>query len=70
MLADSYTPEVDPMERLNWRDRGVISVYAQNRDYHDVAKKRLKRLARWLVAETDCEVKVFVDTAPVSEKPL
>jgi epoxyqueuosine reductase len=70
MLAEPYTPEHDPMEILERRDRATISVYAQGRDYHDVLKKRLKRVARWLVAETGCEVKVFVDTAPVPEKPL
>ena len=51
-------------------DRGAISAYARNRDYHDVVKKRLKRLAGWLHREFRCEVKVFVDTAPVLEKPL
>lgn len=51
MLAESYTPEFDPMEVLERRDRAAISVYAQNRDYHDLVKKRLKRLARWLIAE-------------------
>ena len=70
MLAEPYTPDHDPMDDLERPDRGVVSVYARNRDYHDVCKKRLKRLARWLVAETGCEVKVFVDTAPVPEKPL
>lgn len=71
MLAESYTPEHDPMAVLDRPDRGAISVYAQNRDYHDTVKKRLKRLARWLVAEEEgAEVKVFVDTAPVAEKPL
>ena len=70
MLAESYTPDHDPLEVLEQRDRGAISVYAQNRDYHDLVKKRLKRLARWMVAETGCEVKVFVDTAPVPEKAL
>ena len=71
MLAESYAPEDDPMAGLAARDRGVISVYARGRDYHDVVKKRLKRLARWLVeAGGGCEVKVFVDTAPVPEKPL
>jgi epoxyqueuosine reductase len=70
MLADVYTPECDPLEMLSRRDRGAISVYARGRDYHDVVKPRLKRLGRWLVAETGAEIKVFVDTAPVMEKPL
>lgn len=70
MLAETYTPDGDPMEATRRPDRGAISVYARNRDYHDLVKKRLKRLARWLVAETGAEVKVFVDTAPVAEKPL
>ncbi|MGY6633608.1 MAG: tRNA epoxyqueuosine(34) reductase QueG [Alkalilacustris sp.] len=70
MLAEAYTPEEDPLAVLSRPDRGAISVYARHRDYHDVAKKRLKRLGRWLVAETGCEIKVFVDTAPVMEKPL
>src|SRR6185312_1425590 len=55
---------------LGERSRGAISVYAQGDDYHDVIKKRLKALARWLVAAANCEVKVFVDTAAVMEKPL
>lgn len=70
MLAENYAPEHDPLDDLKRRDKGVISVYARGRDYHDIVKKRLKRLARWLVAQADCEVKVFVDTAPVAEKPL
>ena len=70
MLADSYAPEADPLAVLEARDRRAISVYAQGRDYHDLIKPRLKRLARWLVAEAGGEVKVFVDTAPVMEKPL
>lgn len=70
MLGESYTPEHDPLEILKYPDRGAISVYAQNKDYHDLVKKRLKRLARWLIAEEECQVKVFVDTAPVPEKPL
>ena len=70
MLAESYAPEHDPMAVLSEPSKGAISVYAQGRDYHDVVKKRLKRLARWLVAQADCEVKVFVDTAPVPEKAL
>lgn len=70
MLAESYAPDHDPLAVLKQRDAGAISVYAQNRDYHDMVKKRLKRLARWLIAQQPCEVKVFVDTAPVPEKPL
>ena len=70
MLAEPYTPDHNPLETLEQKDSAAISVYAQNRDYHDVVKKRLKKLARWLVAEAACEVKVFVDTAPVMEKPL
>jgi epoxyqueuosine reductase len=70
MLAEVYTPEEDPLVGLARRDRGVVSVYARGRDYHDLVKKRLKRLGRWFVAETGAEIKVFVDTAPVMEKPL
>ncbi|WYK03302.1 tRNA epoxyqueuosine(34) reductase QueG [Cereibacter sphaeroides f. sp. denitrificans] len=70
MLAELYTPEEDPRQVLEARGHGVVSVYAQGRDYHDLVKKRLKRLGRWLVAEAGCEIKVFVDTAPVMEKPL
>jgi epoxyqueuosine reductase len=70
MLAEPYTPEGDPLAGLERRDRGVISAYAQGKDYHDLVKKRLKRVARWMVAEWGCQVKVFVDTAPVPEKPL
>jgi epoxyqueuosine reductase len=70
MLAEVYTPEADPLAVVAMRDRAAISVYARGRDYHDVVKKRLKRLGRWLVAETGAEIKVFVDTAPVMEKPL
>jgi epoxyqueuosine reductase len=70
MLAEAYTPKVDPMAGLAQRDRGVVSVYAQGRDYHDLVKRRLKRLGRWLVDKTGAEIKVFVDTAPVMEKPL
>lgn len=70
MLALSYAPETNPMDKLAWPDIANISCYAQNRDYHDVVKKRLKRLARWLIGEAGGDVKVFVDTAPVMEKPL
>jgi len=70
MLGVNYGPDQDPLAILQQRSRGAISVYAQGDDYHDVIKKQLKVLARWLVATADCEVKVFVDTAAVMEKPL
>jgi epoxyqueuosine reductase len=71
MLAEPYTPDVDPLALLEQRDRAAISVYAQGRDYHDVVKKRLKKVGRWLIEQVpDAEIKVFVDTAPVMEKPL
>ena len=70
MLGVNYGPDEDPLAILEQRARGAISVYAQGDDYHDVIKKRLKALARWLVAQAGGEVKVFVDTAPVMEKPL
>jgi len=70
VLGANYGPEHDPLAVLSQRDRAAISVYAQNEDYHDLIKKRLKALARELVAATGCELKVFVDTAPLMEKPL
>ena len=71
MLAESYTPEHDPLAVFEKADAGAISVYAQNRDYHDIVKKRLKNVGRWLIAQDPmAEIKVFVDTAPVMEKPL
>ncbi|MGB7270945.1 MAG: tRNA epoxyqueuosine(34) reductase QueG [Albidovulum sp.] len=70
MLAESYTPEGNPLDVLNQRDRAAISVYAGGKDYHDLVKKRLKRLGRWLIDQAGGEIKVFVDTAPVMEKPL
>jgi epoxyqueuosine reductase len=70
MLADVYAPGHDPLAVLDQRDHGVVSVYAQGRDYHDTVKKRLKRLGRWLLDRAGGEIKVFVDTAPVMEKPL
>ncbi|HEY0043399.1 MAG TPA: tRNA epoxyqueuosine(34) reductase QueG [Allosphingosinicella sp.] len=69
-LGMSYAPAVDPLALAAHPEVGRISVYAQGGDYHDVIKKALKHLARWLVAEAGCELKVFVDTAPVMEKPL
>ena len=77
-LGMSYAPAADPLALANRPELGRISVYAQGADYHDVVKKGLKALARWLVEEAaastgsgqGCDVKVFVDTAPVMEKPL
>jgi epoxyqueuosine reductase len=70
MLGVNYGPGENPLAILAQRSSGAISVYAQGHDYHDVIKKRLKALARWLVAASGAEVKVFVDTAAVMEKPL
>jgi epoxyqueuosine reductase len=70
MLGVNYGPDSDPMETLAQRDRGTISVYARNRDYHDIIKGRLKEVAGLLEARSGAKVKVFVDTAPVMEKPL
>jgi epoxyqueuosine reductase len=70
MLGMNYGPEDDPLAALEHRDRAVVSVYARHRDYHDVIKGRLKTIAQKFAARTGEEVKVFVDTAPVMEKPL
>jgi epoxyqueuosine reductase len=70
MLGLNYDQGGDPLAILRRRDRGAISTYAQADDYHDVIKPRLKALARWLTAEAGGDVKVFVDTAAVMEKPL
>ena len=70
MLGVNYGPDENPLALLEQRTRGAISAYAQGDDYHDVIKKRLKMLARWLVAASGEEVKVFIDTAAVMEKPL
>ncbi len=70
MLGVNYGPDHDPLAVLAQKDRGAISVYAQGDDYHDLIKPRLKQLARWLTANAGGDVKVFVDTAAVMEKPL
>ncbi|MCD7058547.1 tRNA epoxyqueuosine(34) reductase QueG [Pelagibacterium xiamenense] len=70
LLGINYGPHEDPMDRLKDKGLGNISVYAQSRDYHDVVKGKLKELAGLLARRADAEVKVFVDTAPIMEKPL
>jgi len=70
MLGVNYGGEDDPLAILKERRRGAISVYARADDYHEVIKPRLKALGRWLIEQAGGEVKVFVDTAPVMEKPL
>ena len=70
VFAFSYSPDNNPLKALHNTDCGTISVYAQGKDYHDIVKPKLKHLARIVQAETGCDVKVFVDTAPLMEKPL
>src|SRR5262245_27302241 len=69
-LNYGHPPDSDPLAIGRRRDRGAISIYAQADDYHDIIKPRLKAIARWLIAQAGGEVKVFVDTAAVMEKPL
>jgi epoxyqueuosine reductase len=70
VLGMNYGPASNPLEALAHNTKGVVSVYAQGGDYHGLVKSRLKALARWFAGETGSEVKVFVDTAPLMEKPL
>jgi epoxyqueuosine reductase len=70
VLGLNYTPEDDPLALLDARERGNISVYARGRDYHDLVKSRLKRLAGFIAGRWPGALKLFVDTAPVMEKPL
>jgi len=70
VLAMNYGPEANPLDELAQKSDGLISVYARGADYHDVIKKKLKRIARGLCEKAQCDVKVFVDTAPIMEKPL
>ncbi len=70
VFAMNYGQGIDAMQRLDAKSQGVISVYALNRDYHDVIKGKLKRIATWFANVAKAEVKVFVDTAPLMEKPL
>lgn len=70
MLGMNYGPQENPLPALEKRSNGVISVYAKGKDYHTIINKRLKRVAGWLHRESGADVKIFVDTAPVTEKPL
>jgi len=70
VLGANYGPDHDPLETLTHTERGTISVYAQGSDYHDVLKSKLKRVAGAIAEEFGADVKVFIDTAPVLEKPL
>jgi epoxyqueuosine reductase len=70
LVGQSYAPADDAIALLQNKRDGVVSAYAARRDYHDVVKGKLKQLAQWLARETGAEVKVFVDTAPLMEKPL
>ncbi|EGF92240.1 4Fe-4S binding domain protein [Asticcacaulis biprosthecium C19] len=70
VLAYNYGPDSNPLELLAEPETANISVYARGDDYHDLIKKKLKQLATWIVNQTGCELKVFVDTAPLMEKPL
>ncbi len=70
ILGMNYGPDLDPLENLLYPEKGSISVYARNRDYHDIIKGRLKEVAGLIARDTGEAVKVFVDTAPLMEKPL
>ena len=70
VVATNYGPDLDPMAQLQASSTGVVSVYAQRRDYHDVMKGKLKQLAHWVAHDAGARVKVFVDTAPLMEKPI
>jgi epoxyqueuosine reductase len=70
VLGLNYGPDRDPLEVLGRKDKAAISVYAQNEDYHDLVKKKLKAVAGFIFEKSRADVKVFVDTAPVMEKPL
>ncbi|MBR49549.1 MAG: tRNA epoxyqueuosine(34) reductase QueG [Chloroflexi bacterium] len=70
ILGCNYGPQINPLENISKIDIGNISVYARNRDYHKWVKGRLKNISSWLASKINCEIKVFVDTAPIMEKPL
>lgn len=70
VVGQSYAPDDDAIALLERKHHGIVSAYAARRDYHDVIKGKLKQLAQWLARESGADVKVFVDTAPLMEKPL
>ena len=70
IVTDVYTPNINPLNFLNYKNRGNISVYAHGKDYHNVIKKKLKRVGGWIIKNVQGDIKIFVDTAPVMEKPL
>ncbi len=70
VFTDDYTPDHDPFKKLRKKETANISVYSSGRDYHKVVKSKLKKIGSWVVKKLDCEIKLFVDTAPVMEKPL
>ncbi|HCK83760.1 MAG TPA: hypothetical protein DHW63_04360, partial [Hyphomonadaceae bacterium] len=70
LVGLNYAPADDPIALLQHKRAGLVSAYAARRDYHDVIKGKLKQLAQWLARESGGDVKVFVDTAPLMEKPL
>ena len=70
VFTDDYSPDQNPLKKLEKKETANISVYASGRDYHKVVKSKLKKIGTWVVKQLDCEIKVFVDTAPVMEKPL
>ena len=70
VFTDDYTPAENPLKKLMDKELSNISVYATKRDYHKVVKSKLKFVASWVKKKLDCELKIFVDTAPVMEKPL
>jgi epoxyqueuosine reductase len=70
VVGHNYAPDSNPMEKIAHKTTGNISCYAQNQDYHDVIKKKLRVLTHWLTENFPCKIKLFVDTAPVMEKPM
>jgi epoxyqueuosine reductase len=70
VVGQSYAPQSNPLDALGQRDHGIVSVYAKGRDYHEIIKKKIKALARAFASQSGADVKVFVDTAPLMEKPL